>query len=177
VRCFPSPLFHIHFPVLPPPSRTPHIFILPINLPTRMQWIVALALFTVYHTKTLRDMDHMLRFWLGTTLRSSVPRVPIGRLRVSPTSSLQTHAILGARTCGMHTPASTPIIHVPPAALRPPSISSASSTAPLDVRTQVPRTPPASPITPLLAPTPSTPRRAPTVLYASSSTHRALCLV
>jgi hypothetical protein len=168
VRCFPSLLLRIHFPVLPPPPRTLHIFILPINLPTRTQWTVALALFTVYRTKTLHDTDHMPRFWLGTTSRSSVPRVPIDRLRVSPTSPLQRHAILGARTCGMHTAASTPIIRVPPVALRPPRVSSASSTAPLDVRTQLPRTPPASPITPLLAPT---------ALYASSSTHRALRLV
>ncbi|KAJ7907378.1 hypothetical protein B0H13DRAFT_2502345 [Mycena leptocephala] len=88
-----------------------------------MQWTVALGLFTVYCTKTLRDTAHMLHFWLGTTSRSSVPRIPIGRLRVNPTSPLQTHAIL------------------------------ASSIAPLDVRPQLPRTPPASPSTPLLAPT------------------------
>ncbi|KAJ7889194.1 hypothetical protein B0H13DRAFT_2666233 [Mycena leptocephala] len=49
----------------------------PVNLPTRTQWTVALALFTVHRTKTLHDTDHMLRFWLGTTSRSSVPRVPI----------------------------------------------------------------------------------------------------
>ncbi|KAJ7840897.1 hypothetical protein B0H13DRAFT_146814 [Mycena leptocephala] len=128
-----------------------------------MQWTVALGLFTVYRTKTLRDTDRMLHFWLGTTSRSSVPRVPIGRLRVNPTSPLQTHAILGARTCGMHTAASTPNLRVPPTALHPPRVSSASSTAPLDVRSQLPRTPPASPIAPLLAPThplPSTPRPA-----------------
>jgi hypothetical protein len=63
-----------------------------------MQWTVALGLFTVYCTKTLRDTAHMLHFWLGTTSRSSVPRIPIGRLRVNPTSPLQTHAILGACT-------------------------------------------------------------------------------
>jgi hypothetical protein len=62
----------------------------------------------------------------------------------------------------MHTAALTPILRVPPAALRPPRVSSASSIAPLDVRPQLPRTPPASPSTPLLAPT---------ALYASSSTH------
>ncbi|KAJ7916713.1 hypothetical protein B0H13DRAFT_2323004 [Mycena leptocephala] len=133
-----------------------------------MQWTVALSLFTVYCTKTLHDTDHMLCFWLGTTSRSSVPRVPIGRLQVNPTSSLQTHAILGARTCGMHTTASTPILHVPPATLCPPCVSSASSTTPLDVRTQLPRTPPALPITPLLAPT---------TLYTSSSARRTLRLV
>ncbi|KAJ7864656.1 hypothetical protein B0H13DRAFT_2353537 [Mycena leptocephala] len=58
--------------------------------------LFALGLFTVYCTKKLRDMAHMLHFWLGTTSRSSVPRIPIGRLRVNPTSPLQTHAILAA---------------------------------------------------------------------------------
>jgi hypothetical protein len=102
-------------------------------------------------------------------LRSSRPH---RRLRVSPTSPLQTHAIQGARTCGVHTAASTPIIRVPPAALRPPRVSSASSTAPLDVCTQLPAHR-------LLFshPPPSTPRRAPTVLYASSSTHCPLRVV
>jgi hypothetical protein len=175
VRCFPSSLFHIHFLVLPPPPRTLHIFILPINLPTRTQWTVALALFIVYRTKTLHDTDHMLRFWLGTTSRSSVPRVPIAVL--SPTSPLQTHAIQGARTCGMHTAASTPIIRVPPAALRPPRVSSASSTAPLDVCTQLPAHRLPRPSLLFSHPPPSTPRRAPTVLYASSSTHCPLRLV